>query len=232
MGTFEFGVFTAPDGSFTANFSDVPGRTVDGATGIVTYLHGADEDSQTVVLFPPTALGATAESSAAERAELFLAASGSRIEHLANTPTNLGPFPASHFAARLTLADGRRATVYGVLADRGNDVAYAFYTDIGDDDNAAATAFVQSFAVVLPEPPVPTTVPPTTVAAPDPSASTAAARDHDRRPPTTERRQPSPTTVRPHQPRPRRHLRRPSSRPPTARSLASTAGGGSRSRRA
>ena len=128
-----------------------------------------------MVLFPPTALGATPESPAAERAELFLAASGSDIEYLANTSTNLGPFPASLFAARLTLADDRRATVYGALADRGSDVAYAFYTDVGDDDNAAATAFVQSFAIVLPEPPLPTTVPPTTVAAPDPSASTTVA---------------------------------------------------------
>src|SRR5687767_4864898 len=79
-GTFELGVFTAGDGSFTANFGDVPGRSVDSASGIVSYLHVAEEDSQTVVLFPPTALGATSESSAAERAELFLAASGSRIE--------------------------------------------------------------------------------------------------------------------------------------------------------
>ena len=174
-GTYEFGVFTAPDGSFTANFGDAPGRSVDDASGIVTYLSGAEEDSQSVVLFPPSALGATAESTAADRAELFLSASGSDIEHLANTPTNLGPFPASHFAARLTLADGRRATVYGVLADRGRDVAYAFYTDVGDDDNAAATSFVQSFAIVLPEPPLPTTPPPTTVAATDPSESTTAA---------------------------------------------------------
>jgi hypothetical protein len=174
-GTYESGVFTAPDGSFTANFGDVPGRSVDDANGIVTYLYGVDEDSQSVVLFPPTALGATPESSAAERAELFLAASGSDIEYLANTSTNLGPFPASLFAARLTLADGRSATVYGVLADRGSDVAYAFYTDVGDDDNAVATAFVQSFSIALSEPPLPTTVPPTTVTAADPSASTTAA---------------------------------------------------------
>lgn len=175
-GTFEFGMFTAPDGSFTANFGDAPGRSVDSASGIVTYLFGLDEDSQSVVVFPATALGATEDSAAAERAEFFLAASGSDIEYLANTPTNLGPFPASHFAARLTLADDRRATVYGVLADRGDDIVYAFFTDVGDDDNAAATAFVQSFAIVLPEPPVPTTTaPPTTVAASDPSASTTAA---------------------------------------------------------
>jgi hypothetical protein len=173
-GTYEFGVFTASDGSFTANFAGAPGHSVDGATGIVTYLFGVDEDSQSVVLFPRTALGATAGSSAAERAELFLAASGSDVEDLANTPTNLGPFPASHFVARLTLADERPATVYGVLADRGSDVAYAFYTDIGDDDNAAATSFVQSFAIVLPQPPIPTTVPPTTVPVPDPGTATTA----------------------------------------------------------
>jgi hypothetical protein len=173
-GTYEVGVFTASDGSFTANFSGAPGHAVDSASGIVTYLFGVDEDSQSVVLFPPSAFGATAESSAAERAEMFLAASGSDVEDLANTPTNLGPFPASHFAARITLADERRATVYGVVADRGSDVAYAFYTDIGDDDNAAATSFVQSFAIVLPEPPAPTTVPPTTIPVPDPSASTTA----------------------------------------------------------
>ena len=173
-GTYVSGVFTASDGSFTANFAGVPGRSVDTASGIVTYLVGVDEDSQSVVLFPPTGLGATAESSAAQRAELFLAASGSDVEDLANTPTSLGPFPASHFVARLTLADERRATVYGVLADRGSDVAYAFYTDIGDDDNAAATSFVQSFAIVLPEPPEPTTVPPTTDPVSNPSASTTA----------------------------------------------------------
>jgi hypothetical protein len=174
-GTYESGVFTAPDGSFTANFGDVPRRSVDDASGTVTYLFGLDEDSQSVVLFPPTALGATPESTAADRAGLFLAASGSDVEFLANTPTNLGPFAASLFAGRLTLADGRDATVYGVLADRGSDVAYAFFTDVGDDDNHAATAFVQSFAIVLPEPPLPTTVPPTTVAPTDPGASTTAA---------------------------------------------------------
>ena len=168
-------MFTAPDGSFTANFGGAPGRSVDAASGIVTYLFGLDEDSQSVVLFPATALGASDDSLPAERAELFLAASGSDIDYLANTPTNLGPFPASHFAARLTLADDRPATVYGVLADRGEDVAYAFFTDIGDDDNAAATAFVQSFAIVLPEPPVPTTAAPPTTSVPDPSASTTPA---------------------------------------------------------
>ena len=32
----------------------------------------------------------------------------------------------------------------------GLDGVVSFFTDIGDDDNAAATAFVQSFAVLLP----------------------------------------------------------------------------------
>ena len=174
-GTFESGVYTAPDGSFTARFGGPPHRSVDSLTGVTSFLHVMAEDSESVELFPRTALGATADSAAAARAELFLVASGSDIEYLANTPTNLGPFPASHFAARVTLADERRATVYGVLVDRGDDIAYAFYTDIGGDDNAAAVAFVQSFAIVLQAPPLPTTSGPTTSSVAQSGAPTTTA---------------------------------------------------------
>jgi hypothetical protein len=121
-GTYEDGTFTAPDRSFTVRFASAPGQTLDDAAGTQSYVASVGEDTQSVLLFSPTALGATAASGIAERGELFIAASGRDVEMVANTPTNLGPYPASHFAARLTLVDERPAVVYGVVVDRGSDV--------------------------------------------------------------------------------------------------------------
>jgi len=169
---FESGLFTAPDGSFTAAFNSVPTRVIDAENNVVSYLLGVDEDTQSVVIFTPDAFGATPESTASERAELFLGASGTDIEPLANTATYLGPLPAAHFIARLTLGDGQRAVVYGLVVVRGPDVVYAFYTDIGGDDNGPATAFVESFALAIAPPPVPTT-PTTTPTIPSSAPNTA-----------------------------------------------------------
>lgn len=155
--TFDNGVFTAPDGSFTAAFSSVPTQVVDADNNVVSFLLGVEEDTQSVAIFTPDAFGAIPESSARERADLFLNASGTDIDPLANTATHLGSFPAAHFIARLTLGDGRRGIVYGLVIGRGQDVIYAFYTDVGGDDNGPATSFVESFAVVMSPPPVPTT---------------------------------------------------------------------------
>ena len=155
--TFEDGTFTAPDGSFAVGFAALPARVIDADNEVTSLLLGVDEDTQSVVIFRPTALGATPGSTALERAELFLAASGTDIEPLVNTSTRLGPFEAAHFIARLTLGDRRRAVVHGLEVTRQTDVVYVFYTDVGGDDNEAASTFVQSFTLMMAQPPMPTT---------------------------------------------------------------------------
>jgi len=175
--TLENGIFTAPDGSLSVAFSAVPTLSIDTENNVVSYLLGVDEDTQSVVIFRSDAFGATAESTVSERADLFLGASGTDIEPLANSTTHLGPFPTSHFIARLTLGDGQRAVVYGVVVVRNQDVVYAFHTDIGGDDSSPATTFVESFALVISPPPVPTTSTTTSTvpsSAPVESAETSA----------------------------------------------------------
>lgn len=172
------GLFTSPDGTFTAAFDAAPSRVLDTENGLASYLLGVDEDTQSIVMFSGGAFGAGQRASPTERADRFLEASGIDIERLANSPTRLGPFPAGHFVAKLTLGDERRAAVYGLVVDRLatiGDVLYAFYTDVGLDDNGAARAFVGSFELrfdVLPAPP-PTTTTPTTL--PLPVATTPRA---------------------------------------------------------
>lgn len=160
------GLFTSPDGTFVAAFDATPSEVVDAENGVASYLHGVEEDTQTVAVFTSGAFGVGPGGLPTERTDRFLEASGSDIERLVNTPTRLGPFLAGHFIARLTLGDGRRAAVYGLVVDRlatAGDVVYAFYTDIGIDDNAAALAFVGSFELrfaALPAPPSTTTTTP------------------------------------------------------------------------
>ena len=168
-GSSAIGVFTSPDGTFVAAFDATPSEVVDAQNGVASYLHGVKEDTQTVAVFTSSAFGVGPGGLPTERTDRFLEASGSDIERLVNTPTRQGPFLAGHFIARLTLGDGRRAAVYGLVVDRlatAGDVVYAFYTDIGIDDNAAALAFVGSFELrfaVLPAPPsTTTTLAPTT----------------------------------------------------------------------
>src|SRR5690606_31718579 len=114
------------------------------------FVAGVGEDSQTVVRYPLDGLGAGVDGAPVGRAELFAAASGTAPEWFANTPTLLGPYPASYFVVGLTLADGVRAVVYGVVVVRDDGVTYAFATDVGGDDAEAARAFVESFTLLLP----------------------------------------------------------------------------------
>lgn len=180
------GVAAAPDGSFTAAFATSP-TYFPAADGQPERLHAdADEDAQEVARFGLDAFGAAADAGPTQRAELFINASGSSVEWLANTSTRLGADPAAHFIARLTLGDGRAAVVYGLVVvgagGAGGVVTYAFATDVGADDADRARAFVSSFTLLLPSP-VPvtttttTTVPPTTQPATTaaPGATTAPA---------------------------------------------------------
>lgn len=155
--TLEDGTFTAPDGSFAVGFAAVPSRVIDADNEVTSFLLGVQEDTQSVVIFRPTALGAPPGATPSQRVELFLDASGTDIEALVNTPTRLGPFDAAHFIARLTLGNGHRAVVYGLEVTRQKDVVYVFYTDIGGDDNEAASTFVQSFTLMMVQPPTTTT---------------------------------------------------------------------------
>ncbi len=199
--TLENGIFTVPDGSLSVAFSAVPTLSIDTENNVVSYLLGDDEDTQSVVILRSDAFGATAESTVSERADLFLDASGTDIVPLANSTTHLGPFPTSHFIARLTLGDGQRAVVYGLVVVRDQDVVYAFYTDIGGDDGSPATTFVESFALVVSPPPVATTSTTTSTVPPsapvesaetsptvptsiDPSVSTTATTSAPTPPPT------------------------------------------------
>lgn len=157
------GVFTDPAASYTVAFATEPALVVVPDATSTSYLVNVDEDSQAVSSFVPSALGVAPAASAAEHVAAFLAASGTDIEQLVGTSTRLGPLPAAHFIARLTLASGARAVVYGVVVVRDADVTYAVYTDVGTDDGDGALAFVESFTVLidpLPAPPVPP-VPPT-----------------------------------------------------------------------
>ena len=130
-------------------FTAAPIVVTDPAGTSTSYLVGVEEDTETLSVLAPTAFGAAAGATAAERVLLFLDASGDEIEVLANTQTRLGPFPAAYFIARITLADGRRAVVYGAAVVRPNDVSYVFYTDVGGDDGDRGRAFVESYAVMI-----------------------------------------------------------------------------------
>ncbi len=174
--TYANGVAITPDGSFSAAFAAAP-VYAPSADGVPERLHAdADEDGQDIARFGLDAFGAAADAGPTARAELFVAASGSSVEWLANTATWLGAAPAAHFIARLTLGDGRPAVVYGLVVVGTGEVIYAFATDIGGDDADRARQFVSSFTSLLP-PPVPvaptttstttstTTVPPSTLPA-------------------------------------------------------------------
>lgn len=145
------GVLTPADGSFTAEFATAPAYDNDGA-GTDSFVATIEEDGQSVVRYPLDGLGAGPDGPPAGRAALFAAASGEDAQWFANTPTRLGPYPASYFVVSLTLADGARATVYGVAVVREAGVTYAFATDRGPDDADAARAFVESFTIPLPSP--------------------------------------------------------------------------------
>jgi hypothetical protein len=147
------GVLTPADGSFTAAFTETPTYDNDGA-GIDSFIASVEEDGQSIVRYPLDGLGAAVDGPPQGRAELFAAASGSDAEWFANTPTRLGPYPASHFVVTLTLGDGSRAAVYGVVIVRESAVTYAFATDRGVDDAGAARRFVESFTVPLASPPM------------------------------------------------------------------------------
>ena len=154
------GVFTDPAGSFEVRFTAAPAVNADPAGTGTSYVVNVDEDSETLRIVAPTAFGASAGTSADERVRLFLAASGEGIEVLANTPTRLGPYPAAYFIARVTLADGRRAVLYGTAVVGNGDVTYVVYTDVGGDDGDRGRAFVESYTVhvdPLPAAPAPTT---------------------------------------------------------------------------
>ena len=56
-----------------------------------------------------------------------------------------GRMPAAYFISRITLADGKRAVLYGAAVVRPGDVSYVFYTDVGGDDADRARAFVESY---------------------------------------------------------------------------------------
>ena len=163
------GVFTAPDGSFRVAFSSVPTVAGDPA-GFQAVAGTAGDDSETVTGYPLDAFGATAETSPDQRALLFLDASGTDIELLANTPTRLGPYPAAYFIARLTLDAGGPAAVYGAVVVREQAVDYVIYTDAGGDDAETGRAFVESFTLDLPLV-APTTTPTTTGPTPTPPDS-------------------------------------------------------------
>lgn len=194
------GIATAPDRSFTAAFASAPTYTpsVDGQPE--RFHANADEDSQEISRFGLDSFGASAETSPTERAELFIAASGTGVEWLANTPTRLGPDPAAHFIARLTLGDGRAAAVYGLVVATAGRATYVFATDLGADDPDRSRDFVASYTSLLP-PPTPvappttttttTSVPTTVAAAPTTSGEPAATTSV---PPSTT---PGSTTVAP-----------------------------------
>lgn len=149
------GVLTPADGSFRAAFAAAPSYSSDGDAGSDTFTVSVEEDSQTVIRYPLGGLGAAPDGAPSGRAELFADASGDDLDWLANSATRLGPFPAAYFIVRLTLHDGPRAVVYGTTVVRTEGVTYAFYTDVGGDDGAAAQAFVESYTLLLPAPPAP-----------------------------------------------------------------------------
>lgn len=168
------GVATAPDGSFSAAFAATPAYTPS-TDGLPEQFHAdVDEDGQEVARFGVDAFGAAAETSPTERAELFIAASGTAAEWLANTSTSLGPDPAAHFIARVTLGDGRPAVVYGLVVVTPSRVTYVFATDVGGDDADRSRQFVSSYTSLLPSPiPVAPTTTTTTTTTTTPSAATA-----------------------------------------------------------
>lgn len=153
-------LFTDPDGTFEVRFDGAPAVTTDSAGTATSYLVNVEEDSETLSVVPPTAFGAAPGATAAERVLLFLDASGDDLDVLANTPTRLGPLPAAYFISRITLADGKRAVLYGASVVRPGDVSYVVYTDVGGDDADRARQFVESYTAVfepLPAAPSPTT---------------------------------------------------------------------------
>lgn len=173
------GVATAPDGSFTAAFATSPTHSPSTGGEPERFHVDVDEDAQDVARFGLDAFGATAESTTLDRAQRFVAASGTDVEWLANTPTRLGPDPAAHFIVRLTLGDGRDAVVYGLVVTDATRTTYVFATDIGGDDADRGRDFVSSYTVRLPSPqpvaPTTTTTVPLAPSGPAPSDSPATA---------------------------------------------------------
>ncbi len=161
------GTFTDAAGTFSIGFTSTPTVVPDPGSTAISYVSGAES----LIIVPPAAYGAVAETTASERAVLFLDASFDNIELLANTPTRLGPFPASYFVARITLGDGRPAVIYGAAVVRPDTVHYVFFTDVGGEDGEAGRAFVESYAVTID--PYPTTT--TTTAATSTVAATTAS---------------------------------------------------------
>jgi hypothetical protein len=170
------GIFTLPGGGLEVRFTAAPVVINDPDGVSKSYLIGVEEDTETLSVLTPTAFGAAAGATPAERVLLFLDASGDEIEVLANTQTRLGPFPAAYFIARITLADGRRAVLYGAAVVRPNDVSYVFYTDVGGDDGDRGRSFVESYAVMidpLPALPAPTTTVPAAPTTTSPAVTTS-----------------------------------------------------------
>lgn len=142
------GVYTAPDGSFSAPFAAVPTIVVDGPS--TSIIAGSDGDSTTILVTPPGAFETDPSATPGELAAALLNASGTDVELLANTATTLGRYPAAYFIGRLELRDGAGdAVVYGVVVTRPTDVVVTFATDLGGDDGDAAREFVESFTLHL-----------------------------------------------------------------------------------
>jgi hypothetical protein len=153
------GVFTDAAATFAIRFASPPTVVPDPGSTATSYVLGVDEDTESLSIVPPTAYSAVAETTANERAVLFLDASFDDVELVANSPTRLGPYPAAYFVSRITLADGRPAVIYGATVVRPDTVHYVFFTDVGGDDGDAGRAFVESYTVTIdPYPATTTTV--------------------------------------------------------------------------
>ena len=149
--------FTDAGGTLSIGFTSAPVVIPDPGSTATSYVLGVEEDTESLSIVPPAAYGADAETTASERALLFLEASFDEIELLANTQTRLGPFPAAYFVSRVTLGDGRRAVIDGAAVIRSDTVHYVFFTDVGGDDGDAGRAFVESYAVTVDPYPAATT---------------------------------------------------------------------------
>jgi hypothetical protein len=164
------GTFADSAGTLSIGFTSTPTVVPDPGSTATSFVLGVEEDTESLSIVPPAAYGAAPETTASERAALFLDASFEDVELLANTPTRLGPFPASYFVSRITLVDGRPAVLYGATVVRPDTVHYVFFTDVGGDDGDAGRAFVESYAVTIDPYPAATT---TTTPAPSTTAALA-----------------------------------------------------------
>jgi hypothetical protein len=170
------GSFTDAAATLSIAFTATPTVVPDPGGTATSYVNGADEDAETLIVVPLTAYGAAVGTPAVERVQLFLDASGDDIELLANTQTRLGPYPAAYFVSRITLVDGRPAVLYGAVVERADDVHYVVFTDVGGDDGDAGRAFVESYAVTIdPYPAATTTTAVTASSATTASSTTATA---------------------------------------------------------